>query len=106
MALKVGSVPMSEPYEIRYAAEAADDIRSLRKFDQRKVLAGVELHLAHQPRLESKSRIKAMVQPFWSQYRLRIDDFRVYYDVTDEPRRVNVLRVLQKTTQSTPEESP
>lgn len=97
---------MSEPYEIRYADEAAADIRGLRRFDQRKVLEGIELHLTHQPRLVSKSRIKAMVQPFWSQYRLRIDDFRAYYDVDDEQHLVHVLRVLTKTTQGTAEESP
>ena len=70
---------MREAYEIRYAQEAAMDIRGLR------------------------SRIKAMRQPFWSQYRLRIDDFRVYYDVSETPRAVSVLRVLEKTTQGTPE---
>lgn len=96
---------MSEPYEIRYAEEAVADIRSLRTFDQRKVLDGIELHLSHQPRLVSKGRIKAMIQPFWSQFRLRIDDFRVYYDVDDALHAVQVLRVLLKGGQPTPEES-
>jgi len=54
----------------------------------------------------SKSRIKAMLQPFWSQYRLRVDEFRVYYDVDEDHLIVNVLRVLMKTTDQTPEESP
>ncbi len=78
----------------------------LRRFDQSKVLDGIEQHLRHQPKLESKSRIKAMQQPFWSQYRLRIDDFRVYYDVDDNSKQVHVLRVLRKTSQPTPGESP
>jgi mRNA-degrading endonuclease RelE of RelBE toxin-antitoxin system len=97
---------MSEPYEIRYASVAAADVRSLRAFDQRKVLEGIEQHLTFQPRFVSRSRIKIMVQPFWSRYRLRLDDFRVYYDVDEESRRVHVLRVLRKITESTPEESP
>jgi mRNA-degrading endonuclease RelE of RelBE toxin-antitoxin system len=96
----------NQPYEIRYANEAVDDIRGMRKFDQRKVLEGIEIHLTHQPRFVSKSRIKAMSQPFWSQYRLRVDEFRVYYDVNDKDRIVNVLRVLMKTTDQTPEEMP
>jgi mRNA-degrading endonuclease RelE of RelBE toxin-antitoxin system len=95
-----------EPYEIQYAAEAAADLRAMRPFDRRNVLDGIELHLLHQPKLVSKSRIKVMVQPFWSQYRLRISDFRIYYDVDDNDRVVNVLRVLVKTTDQTPEESP
>src|SRR5437868_1674928 len=97
---------MPQPYEIRYADAAATDIRGLRKFDQRKVLDGIEQHLSHQPKLESKSRIKAMRQPYWSQYRLRIDDFRVYYDVDDQSHQVQVLRVLMKGTETTPEEAP
>jgi mRNA-degrading endonuclease RelE of RelBE toxin-antitoxin system len=78
----------------------------MRKFDQRKVLEGIEIHLTHQPKFVSKSRIKAMSQPFWSQYRLRVDEFRVYYDVNDDDRIVNVLRVLMKTTDQSLEESP
>ncbi len=97
---------MSDSIEIRYAEEAIADIKSMRKVDQRKVLDGIELHLASQPTRVSKSRIKAMVQPFWSQFRLRIDDFRVYYDVDAGTGRVNVLRVLQKTTEQTQEKPP
>jgi len=93
-------------YEIRYANEAVHDVRQMRKFDQRKVLEGIEIHLTHQPKFVSKSRIKAMSQPFWSQYRLRVDEFRVYYDVNDDDRIVNVLRVLMKTTDQSLEESP
>lgn len=97
---------MSGPYDIHYADVASEDIRNLRKSDQRKVLDGVDLHLAHEPKRTSKSRIKAMRQPFWSQYRLRIEDFRVYYDVDDDAMVVSVLGVLQKSTQTTSEESP
>jgi len=78
----------------------------MRKFDQRKVLEGIEIHPTHQPRFVSKSRIKAMLQPFWSQYRLRIDEFRVCYDVDENHRIVSVLRVLMKSTDQTPEETP
>lgn len=95
---------MSEPYGIQYAEEAAADLKALRARDQRKILSGIETHLSFQPRQESKSRIKAMVQPFWSHYRLRIEAFRVCYDVSEDPRAVHVLRVLQKTTGATQEE--
>jgi mRNA-degrading endonuclease RelE of RelBE toxin-antitoxin system len=97
---------MSEPYRIQYAKEALNDIRNLRAFDQRRILEGIELRLTFQPKFESRSRIKEMGQPFWSQYRLRVEDYRIYYDVDDESRTVSVLRVLVKTTDSTPKESP
>jgi mRNA interferase RelE/StbE len=97
---------MSEPYRLQYAALAADDIRALRAFDQCKVLDGIEEHLSDHPQQTSKSRIKAMGQPFWSQYRLRIDDFRVYYDIDENDHVVNVLRVLKKGTEPTRQTSP
>jgi mRNA-degrading endonuclease RelE of RelBE toxin-antitoxin system len=79
---------MPQNYAIRYAPEAVADIRALRAFDQRKVVEGIERYLPFQPKAVSRSRIKAMRQPFWSQFRLRIDDFRVYYDVDDAARIV------------------
>ena len=97
---------MSNPFEIRYTNDATADLKTLRAYDLRKVLDGIEAHLSFQPTQESKSRIKAMTEPFWSQYRLRIDDFRVYYDVSETARTVYVLRILQKITESTPKESP
>lgn len=45
-----------------------------------------------------------MDQPFWSQYRLRVDDFRVYYDVDEQLHVVNVLRVIEKGTSETQEQ--
>jgi len=97
---------MAAQYEIRYMREAIEDIRSLRAFDQRRVLDGVAQHLSSEPTRLSRSRIKRMTQPFWSQYRLRIDEFRVYYDVDEAHGVVDVLRVLDKGSGSTPTVSP
>ena len=97
---------MAEPYDVIYAQEAAEDIRRLRVYDQRIVLDGIEQHLSYQPRLVSKTRIKEMSQPFWSQYRLRVEDCRIYYDVHDASRSVYVLRIVKKITGQTPESPP
>ena len=94
---------MSRAYEIRYAEAAVEDIRGLRAFDQSKVMNGIEEYLTLQPCRESKSRIKAKSQPFWSQFRLRVDDFRVYYDVDEEEHVVNVLRAVKKGSAPTPQ---
>ena len=86
----------SDQYKIVYAREAADELKGLRFFDKRKILDGIELHLRHEPTKVSRSRIKRMTEPFWSQYRLRIDDFRVYYDVDEDDGKVTILRILEK----------
>src|SRR5438552_16180028 len=97
---------MADPFEIRYALEAAEDVRGLRAFDREKGLSAIEEHLQFEPRKVSRSRIKQMIQPFWSQYRLRADDFRVYYDVDEAAHAVSVLRVLLKGIAQTPEQKP
>src|SRR5215831_6372261 len=97
---------MSAAFQIEYTPQAADDLRALRAFDRAKVFAAIEQYLAHAPTQTSKSRIKQMRQPFWSQYRLRVDEHRVYYNVDEPARVVSVLRILTKGTGSTPGEAP
>ncbi len=93
----------AKPYEIQYSNDAVEDVRALRAYDQRKIVTAIETHLSHVPTQVSRTSIKRMVQPFWSQFRLRVEDFRVYYDVDETTRVVSVLRVLEKGTSETPE---
>ncbi|MGB7156454.1 MAG: type II toxin-antitoxin system RelE/ParE family toxin [Tepidisphaeraceae bacterium] len=97
---------MADAFDIVYAPEAVEDIRGLRAFDRTAVLRAVEQNLLVEPMRESRSRIKRMIQPFWSQFRLRSGDFRVYYDVDESTHAVQVLRVLSKGTSQTPAENP
>jgi mRNA-degrading endonuclease RelE of RelBE toxin-antitoxin system len=93
-------------FRIEYSPQAIADLAALRAFERAKVVAAIEKYLVHAPTQLSKSRIKLMRQPFWSQYRLRVDDERVYYNVDEPARRVSVLRILTKGTGPTPGESP
>ncbi len=97
---------MAGQYQIQYGAQAVDDLRALRAFDRAQILGAIEVHLSQDPKRESQSRIKRMSQPFWSEYRLRVGEFRVYYDVDDSAKRVDVFRVLAKGSGPTPEASP
>ena len=54
----------------------------------------IETHLRHQPRKGSKTRIKRLRGLRQPEYRLRVDDFRVFYDVA-EPE-VHILAVVAK----------
>jgi mRNA-degrading endonuclease RelE of RelBE toxin-antitoxin system len=92
-------------YDIAYAEEAVEDVRSLRQFERKKVLDGIETHLRHEPTKVSRSRIKRMTQPFWSEYRLRIENYRVYYDVDAGKLIVSILRILAKGQKETPKEA-
>ena len=93
-------------FQIEYTQDALNELTALRAFDRKRVVVGILTHLTHQPTKESRSRIKKMEQPFWSEYRLRIDEFRVYYQVDQATRTVHILHVLSKDTESTPKEMP
>ena len=58
-------------------------------------------HLKHQPKRESRSRIKRLRGLRQPQYRMRVDEMRVFYDVNDEMNRVEVLGFVSKS--DTPE---
>ncbi|HWE34980.1 MAG TPA: hypothetical protein VG406_00290 [Isosphaeraceae bacterium] len=106
IAVEGGRSTMSEPYQIQYASDSAEYLRTLRTYDRRRLLEQIQRHLSYQPRFESKSRIKLMAQPFWSTYRLHVDEFRVYYEVDDEAHSVRVTYSFLKGTEPTPGEQP
>ena len=54
----------------------------------------IELHLRHQPTKISKSRIKRLRELTHPQYRLKVGDLRVFYDVKGE--EVQVLAIVAK----------
>jgi mRNA-degrading endonuclease RelE of RelBE toxin-antitoxin system len=89
-------------FSIEYDQEAEDDLKAVRSFDQKRIVDAIAAHLRHTPTNTSGSRIKFLEEPFWCQYRLRVGEFRVYYDVDEPERRVNILRVLRKGRKTTP----
>ena len=85
-------------YEIILAPEAIEDLNELSAHDRATVRAALEIHLRHEPMRISKSRIKRLRGLSKPQYRLRIDKFRVSYDV--EKSIVNVLAIISKEESS------
>jgi mRNA interferase RelE/StbE len=83
------------PFEIILAPEAIEDVDGLKANVRATVLEGLETHLRHEPTKTSRSRIKRLKKMSQPQYRLRMGDVRVFYDVTEE--RVEVLAVVLKS---------
>ncbi len=81
-------------YEIILLPEAIQDIKQLSARDAGIIRSALEQFLRHEPQKVSKSRIKRLRSMRRPQYRLRIDGFRVYYDV--ENFTVYVLAVAPK----------
>lgn len=69
-------------YAIVLAAPAAVDLRRLTASQRAAVKAAIERHLRHQPERTSRSSIKRLRGRLRPQYRLRVGEIRVFYDVS------------------------
>jgi len=85
-------------YEIVLAPEAANAYRALPAYRRAAVRDALERHLRNQPTLVSKSRIKRLRGLTQPQYRLRVGEVRVFYDVTAET--VEILAIVTKAEAS------
>jgi prevent-host-death family protein len=87
--------------DIILAPEAVDDLKRLEAHVRAAVRVALETHLRHEPEKTSRSRIKRLRGLRRPQYRLRVDDIRVFYDVsgtTVEIDRVEIGgRVMART---------
>lgn len=83
-------------YEIFLAPEAVEDLRHLKANIRAEVKDAIERHLRHQPMKTSKARIKRLRGLVRPQFRLRVGDVRVFYDVEDP--EVHVLAIVSKAT--------
>jgi mRNA-degrading endonuclease RelE of RelBE toxin-antitoxin system len=82
-------------YGIILSPEAVQDLKLLDAHQRAKIKDLIELHLRHEPFKISRSRIKKLRGLRHPQYRLRIDDFRVFYDI--EGNRVEILSIILKS---------
>jgi mRNA interferase RelE/StbE len=87
------------PFAIILAPEAAADLKSLKANVHAIVRAELERHLRHAPRKVSRSRIKRLRGLAQPQYRLRVGDVRVFYDVTGTT--VEILAIVTKAEAET-----
>lgn len=85
-------------YEIILSREAIGDLRSLNATIRSTVKLAIERHLRYEPTKVSKSRIKRLRGIKRPQYRLRMDDIRILYDVQENV--VEVIAIIPKTDQS------
>lgn len=83
-------------HQIVLKPSAVRDLDRLRTYDAVMIAEGMERFLNYAPTRESKSRIKRLRGIENPDYRLRLGEYRVFYDVDTSGRRVEVLRILHK----------
>lgn len=81
-------------YEVVLAPAAAKAYRALPAYRRAEMRDALERHLRHEPTRVRKSRIKRLLGLSQPQYRLRVGEVRVFYDVPTEA--VEVLAIVTK----------
>jgi mRNA-degrading endonuclease RelE of RelBE toxin-antitoxin system len=81
-------------FAIVLAPEAAEDLKRLKASVRSAVHIALETHLRHEPRKTSRSRIKRLRGFRRPQYRLRVGEVRVFYDVSGST--VEILAIVTK----------
>ena len=81
-------------FQVNYSVEAIQQLKKLSAFDRGAILDEIDQVLTVNPTLESKARVKLLRQPAPTQYRLRVGEFRVFYDV--DGQTVLVIQILSK----------
>jgi mRNA interferase RelE/StbE len=81
-------------YSIILSPDAVENLRNMMANLRSMVREGIIEHLSYEPEKTSKSRIKRLKGIEKPQYRLRIDDIRIYYDVGEYS--VEILAIVSK----------
>ena len=82
-------------FDIVLAPEAVEDLKLLKAHVRAAVRTALEIHLRHEPEKTSRSRIKRLRGLRRPQYRLRVGEVRVFYDVSGAT--VEILVIVAKS---------
>jgi mRNA interferase RelE/StbE len=80
-------------YGVVFSGQADTDLDKIKKFYARQIVSHIETILLHRAEDLSRSRIKKL-RGFETLYRLRVGDYRIFYQVQYD--EVTILRVLSK----------
>lgn len=83
------------PFAVVLAPQAVEDLKRLSANTRATVRRALETHLRHEPGKVSRSRIKRLRGLRRPQYRLRVDEVRIFYDVSGAT--VQILAIVAKS---------
>jgi mRNA-degrading endonuclease RelE of RelBE toxin-antitoxin system len=81
-------------FGVLLSPQAIEDLQGLDAHVKAEVRDQIALHLTHEPMKVSRSRIKRLRGLAQPQYRLRVGEIRVFYDVVGD--EVHVLTIVSK----------
>jgi len=82
-------------FRVEVTSEAIEDVAAFRSYDARRILDELEEQLTHEPTRETRNR-KRLRPNALAEWELRVEAFRIFYDVLMEEQVVRVVAVGHK----------
>jgi mRNA-degrading endonuclease RelE of RelBE toxin-antitoxin system len=82
-------------FHIVFTPEALEDLRFFRKGERTRIMEAIEAQLSHEPNNETRNR-KRLRPNQTAEWALRVDRFRVFYDIEETVHQVKVEAVGHK----------
>ncbi len=82
-------------FKLELTLEALDDLRAFKKREQNRIVEAIETQLTHQPHQETRNR-KRLRPNRLAEWELRVDEFRIFYDVQVSNQRVKIEAIGYK----------
>lgn len=85
-------------FDIDIIDDAIEDMRIFREYDRRRIFDGIEAQLSRQPAVKTRNRKPLRANPL-AEWELRLDRFRVFYNVDTINAIVTVIAVGEKQSE-------
>jgi mRNA-degrading endonuclease RelE of RelBE toxin-antitoxin system len=82
-------------FKIELTPEALEDMRLYRKHEKKRIFDEIEKQLKHQPAQETRNRKKLHPNEL-AEWELRVDKFRIFYDIDECNKLVKIETVGYK----------
>lgn len=82
-------------FTIDFTVDAIDDLQIFRKFERQRIFTAIEEQLTYQPSIETRNR-KPLDPNELAAWELRVDPFRIFYDVDHASAVVTIIAVGKK----------
>ena len=82
-------------FEIKFTPDAIADLRWFIKEDRKTIMAELETQLCYEPAVETRNR-KRLRPNKLAEWELRLGGFRVFFDVEEEDRLIQVIAIGYK----------
>lgn len=87
--------PEDRVYEIKFTADALEDLRWFTHLESRQILGVLESQLRYQPATETRNR-KRLRPNRLAEWELRISRFRVLFDIDEKNQLIQIAAVGYK----------